>query len=35
VVFTGRPHFTLPFKNIDDVLAATHFPARVTGEVAR
>jgi len=32
VVFTGRPHFTLP---IDDVLAATHFPARVTGEVAR
>jgi len=35
VVFTGRPHFTLPFKSIDDVLAATHFPARVTGEVAR
>jgi len=35
VVFTGRPHFTLPFKSIDDVLPATHFPARVTGEVAR
>jgi hypothetical protein len=35
VVFTGRPHFTLPFKSIDDLLAATHFPARVTGEVAR
>jgi hypothetical protein len=35
VVFTGRPHFTLPFKSIDDVMAATHFPARVTGEVAR
>ena len=35
VVFTGRPHFTLPFKSIDDVLAATHFPARVSGEVAR
>jgi len=35
VVFTGRPHFSLPFKSIDDVLAATHFPARVSGEVAR
>jgi len=35
VVFTGRPHFTLPFKSIDDVVASTHFPARVTGEVAR
>ena len=35
VVFTGRPHFTLPFKSIDDVMAATHFPARVSGEVAR
>jgi hypothetical protein len=35
VVFTGRPHFTLPFKSMDDVMAATHFPARVTGEVAR
>jgi hypothetical protein len=35
VVFTGRPHFTLPFKSIDDVLSATHFPARVSGEVAR
>src|SRR5947207_2767831 len=34
VVFTGRGHFTLPFKSIDDVLAATHFPARVSGEVA-
>jgi len=35
VVFTGRGHFTLPFKSIDDVLAATHFPARASGEVAR
>src|SRR6267154_1765545 len=35
VVFTGRGHFTLPFKSIDDVLVATHFPARVSGEVAR
>jgi len=35
VVFTGRPHFSLPFKSIDDVLVATHFPARVSGEVAR
>jgi hypothetical protein len=35
VVFTGRPHFSLPFKSIDDVLSATHFPARVSGEVAR
>ena len=35
VVFTGRPHFSLPFKSIDDVLAATHFPARVSGEVSR
>src|SRR6266480_4031062 len=35
VVFTGRGHFTLPFKSIDDVLATTHFPARVSGEVAR
>ena len=34
VVFTGRGHFTLPFKSIDDVLSATHFPAR-TGEMAR
>jgi len=35
VVFTGRGHFTLPFKSIEDVLAASHFPARVSGEVAR
>ena len=28
VIFTGRGHFTLPFKSIDDVLAATHFPAK-------
>jgi hypothetical protein len=35
VVFTGRGHFTLPFKSIDDVLAATHFPARTSAEVAR
>jgi hypothetical protein len=35
VVFTGRGHFTLPFKSIDEVLAATHFPTRVSGEVAR
>jgi len=35
VVFTGRGYFPLPFKSIDDVLAATHFPARVSGEVAR
>ena len=35
VVFTGRGHFTLPFKSIDEVMAATHFPARVSGEVAR
>src|SRR2546421_1779891 len=35
VVFTRRPHFTLPFRSIDDVLASTHFPARVSGEVAR
>jgi len=35
VLFTGRGHFTLPFKSIDDVLAASHFPARVSGEVAR
>src|SRR5206468_480221 len=34
VVFTGRGHFTLPFKSIDEVMAATHFPARVSGEVA-
>ena len=32
VVFTGRGHFTLPFKSIDDVLAASHFPARVSGD---
>jgi hypothetical protein len=35
VVFTGRGHFVLPFKSIDEVLASTHFPARVSGEVAR
>jgi len=35
VVFTGRGHFTLPFKSLDDVMAASHFPARVSGEVAR
>lgn len=35
VVFTGRGHFTLPFKSIDEVMAATHFPSRVSGEVAR
>lgn len=35
VVFTGRGHFTLPFKSIDEVMSATHFPSRVSGEVAR
>jgi hypothetical protein len=35
VVFTGRAYFPLPFKSIDEVLAATHFPSRVSGEVAR
>ena len=35
VLFTGRGHFTLPFKSIEEVLTATHFPARTTGEVAR
>jgi hypothetical protein len=35
VLFSGRPYFPLPFKSIDEVLAATHFPARVSGEVAR
>ena len=35
VVFTGRGHFTLPFKSIEEVMSATHFPARVSGEVAR
>jgi len=35
VVFTGRGHFTLPFKSIDEVMSATHFPARASGEVAR
>jgi hypothetical protein len=35
VIFTGRGHFSLPFKSIDDVMAATHFPARASGEVAR
>ena len=35
VLFAGRPHFALPFKSIDEVVAATHFPARVSGEVAR
>jgi hypothetical protein len=35
VVFTGRGHFTLPFKSIDDVMAASHFPSRASGEVAR
>ncbi len=35
VVFTGRGHFTLPFKSIDDVMAASHFPSRASGEVPR
>jgi hypothetical protein len=35
VVFTGRGYFSLPFRSIEDVMAATHFPARVSGEVAR
>jgi hypothetical protein len=35
VIFTGRGHFSLPFKSIEDVMAATHFPARASGEVAR
>ncbi|MFN2571116.1 MAG: hypothetical protein ABR537_05815, partial [Gemmatimonadales bacterium] len=34
IVFAGRGHFTLPFKSIDDVLAASHFPAK-SAEVAR
>src|SRR3989454_3343615 len=32
--FYGRGHFSLPFKSIDDVLTATHFPARGSGEMA-
>ncbi|MDP3910544.1 MAG: hypothetical protein Q8Q14_09125 [Gemmatimonadales bacterium] len=35
VIFTGRGHFTLPFKSIDDVLASTHFPAKTPAEVSR
>ena len=35
VIFTGRGHFTLPFKSIDDLLASTHFPAKTPAEVSR
>jgi hypothetical protein len=28
VVITGKPHFTLPFRSIDDVLASTPFAGR-------
>ena len=35
VIFTGRGHFSLPFKSIDDVLAASHFPAKTPAEVSR
>ncbi len=30
VIFVGRPHFALPFRSIDDVLASTPFAGKVT-----
>lgn len=35
VVITGRPHFSLPFRSIDDVLAATPFAGKAATEGGR
>jgi len=35
VVITGRPHFTLPFRSLDDVLASTPFSGKTITEGGR
>jgi len=35
VLITGRPHFTLPFRSLDDVLASTPFTGRPAVEEGR
>jgi hypothetical protein len=35
VVVTGRPHFSLPFRSIEDVLAATPFTGKAAAEGGR
>jgi hypothetical protein len=35
VILRGRPHFALPFRSVEDVLAATPFAGRATTEGAR
>jgi hypothetical protein len=35
VIFVGRPHFSLPFRSIDDVLASTPFTSKAAAEAAR
>lgn len=34
VIFAGRPHFALPFRSIEDVLASTPFTATGSGRLA-
>jgi hypothetical protein len=35
VLITGRPHFTLPFRSLDDVLASTPFTGKASAEGGR
>jgi hypothetical protein len=35
VLITGRPHFTLPFRSLDDVLASTPFTGKAAHEAGR
>jgi hypothetical protein len=35
VLITGRPHFTLPFRSLDDVLASTPFTGKAAHEGGR
>ncbi|OLC06983.1 MAG: hypothetical protein AUH42_04425 [Gemmatimonadetes bacterium 13_1_40CM_70_11] len=35
VVITGRPHFSLPFRSIEDVLASTPFAGKAAAEGGR
>jgi len=35
VLITGRPHFTLPFRSLDDVLASTPFTGKSAAEGGR
>ena len=35
VIVAGRPHFSLPFRSLDDVMASTAFSTKAAAEAAR